>query len=74
MFPLIVPESEADYLTTSEVARMLRLSSERVRQLARNGQLPVYSHTKLGRLWTIETVEQFAASRRAAPSSDEVEL
>ena len=51
------------YLSTSEVARRLSLSSERVRQLARSGALPPAKMTRLGRLWSPEAVESFAAQR-----------
>ena len=51
------------YMTVSQVARRLGLSSERVRQLARSGRLAPDQETALGRLWLPETVERFAASR-----------
>jgi DNA-binding transcriptional MerR regulator len=50
-------------LTSSQVARKLELSVERVRQLARAGVLPPDEVTELGRLWRAETVERFAADR-----------
>lgn len=50
-------------LTSSQVARRLELSVERVRQLARAGVLPPDEFTELGRLWRLDTVERFAASR-----------
>lgn len=50
-------------MTTSQVARRLKLSSERVRQLALSGRLPPDQETELGRLWLPETVERFAATR-----------
>ena len=53
------------YLTTSEVARRLRLSAERIRQLARNGELPADLETEAGRLWLSSTIETFEASRRS---------
>lgn len=52
------------FMTASEVARRLRLSAERVRQLARSGRLPPDQETTLGtRLWKPETIERFAATR-----------
>lgn len=53
----------ARMMSVSEVARKLRLSAERVRQLARSGALPPDQETQLGRLWLPETVERFAATR-----------
>jgi len=50
-------------LTSSQVARRLELSVERVRQLARAGVLPPDEVTELGRLWHHDTVEEFAAAR-----------
>lgn len=50
-------------MTVSQVARRLRLSAERVRQLARSGRLPPAQVTELGRLWNPEAVEAFAATR-----------
>lgn len=52
------------YLSTSEVARRLRLSVERVRQLARSGALPPDCENDLGwKLWSPETVDAFAKTR-----------
>ena len=51
------------YLTASQVARQLNLSSERVRQLARSGALPADQETSLGRLWSTETVDRFEQTR-----------
>jgi len=50
-------------LTSSQVARRLELSAERVRQLARQGRLPAAQETPLGRLWDAEAVERFAVTR-----------
>ncbi|MGO9196848.1 MAG: helix-turn-helix domain-containing protein [Acidimicrobiales bacterium] len=50
-------------MTASQVARRLQLSSERVRQLAREGRLPAVQHTELGRLWDPKDVEAFASTR-----------
>ena len=52
-------------MTVSQVARRLNLSAERVRQLARSGQLPADQETELGRLWLPETIERFALVRSA---------
>lgn len=56
-------------LTTSDVARLLGVSADRVRQLARMGQLP-YSRTPYGRLFDAATVraahERYQANRRPA--------
>ncbi len=52
-----------ELLTTSQVAALLRLSVERVRQLAKSGALPPDEITGNGRLWRLETVERFAATR-----------
>ena len=54
-----------ELLTTSQVAAILRLSVERVRQLARSGSLPPDQVTKNGRLWTNVSVERFAETRGA---------
>jgi DNA-binding transcriptional MerR regulator len=49
---------------TSEVARRLGISPDRVRQLARSGRLQPDRVTALGqRLWLPETIERFAAAR-----------
>jgi len=57
-------------LTSSQVARELGLSTERVRQLARNGVLPPKSTTPLGRLWDPDEVARFAAARRPTQAGD----
>jgi DNA-binding transcriptional MerR regulator len=56
---------EAEILMgTSEVARRLAISPDRVRQLARSGHLPPDRRTALGqRLWLPETIERFAHRR-----------
>lgn len=51
-------------LTSSQVARELGLSVERVRQLARSGVLRPDQETELGRLWAPETVARYAAERQ----------
>lgn len=51
-----------DALTTSEAARLLGVSAERVRQLADAGTLPC-KRTALGRLFDPEAVASVAASR-----------
>lgn len=52
-------------LTTSQVARRLNLSVERIRQLARSGTLPPDHSTATGRLWLPSTVDAFVEVRRA---------
>ena len=53
------------FLNTSAVARQLRLSSERVRQLARTGELAIAGMTTSGeRLFVPNDVEAFEARRR----------
>lgn len=55
---------KAHFMTTSQVAKRLRISVDRVRQLARSGRLPPDRETDLGqRLWLPESVERFAATR-----------
>lgn len=46
-------------LTTGEAARVLGVSADRVRQLARAGRLP-YLRTSLGRLFAAADVERLA--------------
>jgi hypothetical protein len=60
-------------LTSSQVARRLELSVERVRQLARAGVLPPDEFTELGRLWRLDTVERFVANRARLGRFPEVE-
>jgi excisionase family DNA binding protein len=55
--------TDPQYLSTSEVARRLRISPDRVRQLARSGRLPPDQETELGRLWLTETIGRFEATR-----------
>ncbi len=61
-----------DLLTTSDVARLLGVSSDRVRQLARTGQLPS-SRTPYGRLFNAAEVraahDRYQAVRRPATAS-----
>ena len=52
------------FLTTAQVGRVLGLSAERVRQLAKSGSLPPSQETPLGRLWDPVDVAEFAASRQ----------
>ncbi len=58
-----------ELLTTSDVARLLGVSSDRVRQLARTGQLPS-SRTPYGRLFDAAAVraahDRYQAARRPA--------
>lgn len=58
-------------LTKSQVARLLGISGERVRQLSDAGTLPCRV-TPLGRLYDPEYVERFAASRTPRPHTDPV--
>ena len=50
-------------LPASQVGRRLGISAERVRQLARSGRLIPAEPSQLGQLWSVETVEAFAATR-----------
>jgi hypothetical protein len=52
-----------EFMTSSQVARRLRLSVERVRQLSRTGRLPADAETPLGKLWSAATVDRFEATR-----------
>lgn len=56
--------------TTSQAARVLGISAERVRQLAARGALPS-SRTPLGRLYSRAAVEALAARRREHPTASE---
>ncbi|MGO8873429.1 MAG: helix-turn-helix domain-containing protein [Acidimicrobiales bacterium] len=56
-------EPQPQLITTSEVARRLRISAERVRQLADSGRLPPDQRIGRSRFWLPETVERFAATR-----------
>lgn len=62
-------------LTTSDVARLLAVSVDRVRQLARTGQLPS-SSTPYGRLFDAATVQaahdRYRADRRRAPAEPSI--
>jgi len=51
-------------MSASQVGRMLDLSAERVRQLAREAKLPPAQITPLGQLWDPEDVRRFAELRR----------
>jgi hypothetical protein len=51
------------YLTASQVARQLELSSERIRQFARSGRLAPDLVIDGCRYWLSETVDRFEASR-----------
>jgi hypothetical protein len=52
-----------DYLTASQVARQLGLSSERIRQFARSGRLAPDLVIDGCRYWLSETVDRFESSR-----------
>ncbi|MGP0108438.1 MAG: hypothetical protein ACLPR9_06185 [Acidimicrobiales bacterium] len=54
---------DAPPMTASQVGRELKLSAERVRQLAREGKLPPAHTTPLGQLWDPVEVRRFAATR-----------
>jgi len=62
------PRTAPEWLTTSDVARLLGVSSDRVRQLARTGQLP-YSQTPYGRLFDAAAVltahDRYQSERRS---------
>ena len=64
VFPM---NPQQQLLTVSQVARRLQLSSERVRQLDKQGLLKPDQLTSLGRLYLPSTVERFVETRRAAP-------
>ena len=56
---------EDPFIGTSKAARILRLSSERIRQLSRNGSLTPDLNIDSGqRLWRVSTIEAFAETRR----------
>ncbi len=55
--------------TTSQAARELGISAERVRQLAKTGALPC-TRTALGALFDAEVVRGLAARRRGSPASN----
>lgn len=66
-----IPEAdEREWLSTSQAARALGLSSQRVDQLAREGLLP-YKSTPLGRLFACEDVERLAEERRKKQAAAE---
>jgi excisionase family DNA binding protein len=52
-------------LTTSQAARRLSVSSQRVQQFMASGKLP-YVLTPLGRLVRVENVDRLAAERQRA--------
>lgn len=58
-----IMDSVNTHMTTSQVARQLGISAERVRQLARSGALKPDLVINSCRYWTPETVELFSASR-----------
>jgi hypothetical protein len=49
-------------MTRADVSRRLRLSPERIRQLAKTGDLPARV-TRLGRLYDADAVEAYAQAR-----------
>jgi excisionase family DNA binding protein len=58
-----MPDELVDLLTTSQVARLLKVSDQWVRTLLRNGRL-AHVATPLGRLIPREAVERLARERR----------
>jgi excisionase family DNA binding protein len=60
-----MPKPHEPMLSSSQAARLLEVSSERVRQLADAGKLPC-ERTPLGRLFDRADVEALAAERREA--------
>lgn len=66
----------SDWLSTTDAARLLGLSADRVRQLARGGHLP-YADTPYGRLFNADAVraahDQYQSDRRltARPGTQE---
>ena len=63
VFRMRTMSEESHLISASEVARRLRLSVERVRQLSRSGRLPPDLTIGKTRYWLPETVERFAATR-----------
>lgn len=61
-------QSNPRMMTTSQTARALGLSSERVRQLANSGRLAC-TDSPLGRLFAPEVVEAFRRERTPAAES-----
>lgn len=64
-------KSHAALLTTGEAGRYLGISSERVRQLERSGQLPATRTINGIRLFTSSTVEGFRRRRQQKRAVDE---
>jgi hypothetical protein len=61
-----------DMLSTSEAARRLGLSAERIRQLADQGRLVPDLTTSVGRFWLTSTLDEFANKREAARRRDKL--
>ena len=63
------PQSETtekpEWLTPTEAGWLIGVSSERIRQLAKSGELPYFA-SPLGRLFRTADVEALIASREAA--------
>lgn len=57
-------EMMTGYLARTEISHRLGVSSERVNQIWKSGQLP-YLVTPLGRLSRVEDVERFIEERRS---------
>ena len=58
-----IPSALSSELTTGQVATLLGISSERVRQLAREGRLQ-HRSSPLGRLYAREDAEAFNQARQ----------
>jgi excisionase family DNA binding protein len=57
---------DENLISSLEAARLLDVSSEHVRKLARAGVLPVAAMTRGGRVYWRADVERVAAERQAA--------
>jgi excisionase family DNA binding protein len=66
----IPTEPSSSELTTGQVATLLGISTERVRQLAREDRLP-HRNSSLGRLYRREDVEAFDKSRQQSRNVSE---
>lgn len=61
---------EEDYMTTSETARTLGITTVRVLQLQAEGQLVAHK-TRLGRFFERESVERLVNRRAGKPEGEE---
>jgi excisionase family DNA binding protein len=64
------PSLGEGWLTTSQAARRIGCSGVWVGELAKAGKLP-YTTTPLGRLYPIQAVADFAATRRGGDAAGE---